>query len=153
MVEFIFSYYFFYGASKGNPGISGAGGLIISPDRMLSINFCWGLGTLSNNQAEFYSLLMAIQLVKKNGFLLVQIYGNSEILIKALNSSDNPSNFALKIILQRIRDISECFVKFDSFHILRELNNSADVLANKACLLPQGFLSINEEPRHFHSIP
>ena len=95
---------------------------------------------------------MAMQLAKKNGFLLVQIYGNSEILIKALNSSDNPSNFALKIILQRIRGISEYFVKFDSFHLLWELNNSADVLANKACLLPQGFLNINGEPSHFHSI-
>ena len=153
MVEFIFSYYFFYGASKGNPGIFGAGGLIISPDRMLSNNFCWGLGTLSNNQAEFYSLLMAIQLAKKNGLLSVQIYGDSKILIKALNSSDNPSNFALKIILQRIRGILEYFVKFDSFHILRELNNSTYILANKACLLPQGFLNINGEPSHFYSIP
>ena len=94
---------FFDGASKGNPGVSSAGGLVITPDRMFSIKFCWGLGILSNNQAEFYGLLMATQLAKKNGFLSVQIYGDSEILIKPLNSSGSPSNFSLNTILQRNR--------------------------------------------------
>ena len=96
---------------------------------------------------------MAMQLAKKNGFLSIQIYCDSKILTKALNSSDNPSIFALKIILERIKGISEYFVKFDSFHILQELNNSTNVFANKACLLLQGFLSINGEPSHFYSIP
>ena len=144
---------FFDGASKGNPGVSGAGGLVLSPDRLSYFRFCWGLGIMSNNQAECYNLLMASQLAKEKGFMSVQIYGDSEILIKALNSSDSPSNFALNTILQRIRRNSKYFAKFESFHILRELNNSTDVLANKACLLPQGFLSINGEPSHYHSIP
>jgi len=35
---------FFHGASKGNPGIARAGGLIYSFDRSTKETFCWGLG-------------------------------------------------------------------------------------------------------------
>ena len=41
---------FFDGASKGNPGISGAGGVIYSHDGLTKDNFSWGLGKNSNNQ-------------------------------------------------------------------------------------------------------
>ena len=44
---------------------------------------------MSNNQAEFYSLLQASQLAKNKGYKSVQIFGDFEILIKALNSSDS----------------------------------------------------------------
>jgi hypothetical protein len=42
---------FFDGASKGNPGTSGAGGVIYSPDGQSKDNFSWGLGQSTNNQA------------------------------------------------------------------------------------------------------
>ena len=111
------------------------------------------LGTLSNNQAESYSLLLASQLVKEKGYKSVQIFGDLEILIKVLNSADILNNSSLNIIMQRIRIILKDFDKSVSFHILRDLNNLVDALANKACLLPQGFLSINGEPSYFHPIP
>ena len=92
---------FFDGASKENPGVSGAGGLVFSPDRASSIRFSWGLGTLSNNQAEGYGLLLSSHLVLKKGYKSMQIFGDSKILIKALNLADRINNSALNIILQR----------------------------------------------------
>ena len=59
---------FFDGASKGNSGTTRARGLIISLDRKSEFSFSWGLGTMSNNQAESYSLLMASQIAKTKGF-------------------------------------------------------------------------------------
>ena len=50
---------FFDGASKGNPGTTRAGGLIISSDRHTESSFSWGLGIRSSNRAEIYSLLKA----------------------------------------------------------------------------------------------
>ena len=99
----------FYGASKGNPGVSGVGGLVFSPDRMSSFSFSWGLGTMSNNQAEIYSLLSATQLAKEKGFKSVQFFCDSEILIKALNSTECLNNSPLNIILWRIRRILKYF--------------------------------------------
>ena len=96
---------------------------------------------------------MATQFSKEKAFKAVQIFGDSEMLIKALNSADNFNNFALNILLQRIQIILKEFDMADSFHILPDLNNLADAPANKACLLPQGFLSINGATNYFHPIP
>ena len=143
----------FDGASKGNPGASSARGLILSPDRLTSIRFSWRLGSMSNNQDGCYNLLLAVQLAKENGFKSVPIFGDSELLIKAMNSAHNFNIFALNIILQRIRIIMKDFEMIESFHILRDLNKLADSMANKACLLYQGFLSLNGETSCFRSIP
>ena len=47
---------------------------------------------MSNNQAKSYSLLLMSQLVKEKGYKSVQIFGDSEMLIKALNSADSLNN-------------------------------------------------------------
>ena len=53
---------FFDGASKGNPGKAGAGGLIFYPGGKLETSFSWGVGHLTNNQVELFALLKACQL-------------------------------------------------------------------------------------------
>ena len=133
--------------------VLGAGGLVLSLDRLSAFKFCWGLGIMSNNQVEGYSLLMATQLAKEKGFQSVLIYGDSELLINSLNSSASLNYFALNAILQRIRRNLNVFSKMDVVHILQDLNSSADILSNKACFLSPGFLSINGETSSFHSIP
>ena len=85
---------FFDGASKGNLGATGAGGLIFSLDSEKISSLCWGLGICSNNQAESYILLRAFQIAKKIGLKKIQFFGDSEVLIKLLNSDsqfNNPS--------------------------------------------------------------
>ena len=99
------------------------------------------------------SLLLAVQLPKEKAFKSIQIFGDSEMLIEALNSADKFNNFSLKNILQRIRIIMKEFVLAEYFHILQDLNNLADSLANEACLLPQCFPSINGESGYFFPIP
>ena len=39
----------FDGASKGNLGILGAGGLVFFPDNLIESSFRWGLGNMLNN--------------------------------------------------------------------------------------------------------
>ena len=107
---------------------------------------------MSNNQAEIYNLFMAIHIAKENGYKTVQIFGDSELLIKVLNIVDHFNNSALNILLQRIRVRLKEFDMVESFHILQELNSYVDALANNASLLPQGFLSINGAASYFHSI-
>ena len=59
---------FFDGASKGNLGISGARGVVFSLDRLIESSFSWGLGIMSNNHAESYSLLKVCQIAKEKGY-------------------------------------------------------------------------------------
>ena len=96
---------------------------------------------------------MATHIAKENGYKCVQIFGDSEMLIKVLNLVDGFNNSSLNILLQRIQTRLKEFEMVESFHILRDLNSIVDDLANKACLLPQGFLSINRAASYFHSIP
>ena len=108
---------------------------------------------MSNNQAKSYSLLKACQIAKENGYKSIQFFGDPELLIKVLNSEDHFNNFALNKSLQSIRNILKEFERVASFHIMCDLNKNADALENKAFLVSQGNLSINEKSNNFHPIP
>ena len=45
---------FFHGASKGNPRMVRGGGVIISPEGELEMEYLWNIGNDSNNMAEAY---------------------------------------------------------------------------------------------------
>ena len=47
---------FFDGASKGNPGQAGGGGIIYEPTEKIHLSYSWGLGHATNNQAEILAL-------------------------------------------------------------------------------------------------
>ena len=96
---------------------------------------------------------MVIQVAKENAFKSIQVFDDSEMLIKALNSCDCFNNSSLNNSLQRIQNLLKEFDLVASFHILRKLNNLADALTNKSCLLPQGFLGINGKASYLHPIP
>ena len=147
------SYNIIYGASKGNPRISEAGSVIFSPNSQIESSFSRGLGFMSNNQSECYSLLMPCQIAKDKGYQSILIFDDSEILIKVINSVGQLNNSALNQILLRIRTILSYFEGVEYFHILRDINYSTDNLDNKACLLSQGTLCITGESSLFHPIP
>ena len=47
---------FFNGASKGNRGMTGGGGVIISSEGKTQTEYYWNIGQDSNNMAEAYGL-------------------------------------------------------------------------------------------------
>ena len=110
---------FFDGASKGNSGKDGGVGLIYFPGGRLETSFSWGLGQITNNQAEIFALLKPCQLAKEARHKDFQIFGDSEILIKVLNTHKQFSIFSLTGTMQRIQFI---LIEFDyvSFFIFFE---------------------------------
>ena len=68
---------FFDGASERNSGKAGEGGSIYYPRGWLETRFSWGLGQITNNQAEIFSLLKACQLTKETGHNNLQMFGDS----------------------------------------------------------------------------
>jgi ribonuclease HI/exonuclease III len=136
---------FFDGASKGNPGSAGAGGIIYSPDGTLRDSFCWGLGQKTNNQAEILGLLRACLIAREKGDKDLQVFGDSELLIKKLNSEDLFNNASLNKILGRLKRLLQAFTSYKFYHILRNLNGEADRMANKGCTLTKGQILINDD--------
>ena len=117
-MHFVSETIFFYGASKGNSRVSGDGGVIFFPSSLNNLSSSWGLGLMTNNQPECYSLLMAIQLAKGKGLKSVQIFGDSKLLIKTLNIAVTFKNSLLNVILQRIKITLKYFDSVESYHIL-----------------------------------
>ncbi len=100
---------FFDGASKGNPGIVGAGGVIYSSDGSSRECFCGGLGQKSNNQAEIFGLLKACHIARDKGVKDLQVFGDFEILIKKLNTEDLFSYASPNKTLGRLKRVLQEF--------------------------------------------
>ena len=58
---------FFDGASKGNPGIADAGGVIYDSHGNKQIEYDWGIGRETNNGAEWCALIKGLELAKDIG--------------------------------------------------------------------------------------
>ena len=144
---------FFNEASKGNPGISGERGTIYSTDGHKKDSFSWDLGQSTYNQAEILRLLKVCQLAQRNRGENLKIFGDSEILTKLLNTSDQLNRFTLNKTLQRIRKMTQNFTSYSFYHVLQTLNKEVDIMANKGCLLAQGTLIKNDEEAERHPIP
>ena len=129
---------FFDGASKGNPGTAGAGGAIYDKNGTRRDSFSWGLGQKTNNQAEIQGLLKACQIARDRGYKDFQAFGDSEILIKNLNSDTLFTNASLNKTLRRLKRVLLNFDSYKFFHILRTSNSEADQLENKGCTLRKG---------------
>jgi ribonuclease HI len=111
------------------------------------------LGQSTNNQAETLGLLKDCQLAQGNGEKDIQLFGDSEILIKILNTDDYFNNPVLNKTLQRLRKVMQNFTSISFYHILQNLNNEVDERANMGCLLAQEELSKNTEIPVWYPIP
>ena len=136
---------FFDGESKGNPGDAGAGGVIYSPKGSTKDCFCWGLGQKTNNQAEMLGLFKACHIAREKGIKDLQVFGDSEIIIKNLNKETRFNNASLNKLLDRLKRVLQDFNSCKLYHILRTSNTEADQMANKGSILMKGLLIVNNE--------
>ena len=68
---------FFNGASKGNPGMAGGGGIIICPEGKIQVEYFWNIGTDTNNIAKAYRLWQGIKQLKEKGVEEAIVFGDS----------------------------------------------------------------------------
>jgi hypothetical protein len=92
---------FFNGSSCGKGG--GVGILLISP-RGEVFEFAIPIQpTVTNNQAEYEALLRGLQYLKEAKAISVEIYGDSELVIKQLNGQYECRNDILRITTRSAR--------------------------------------------------
>ena len=72
---------FFDGASKGNPGVAGGGGVLLRLGGSSELRFHWGLGIESNNRAEALALWQGLNLAINRNILSISIFGDSRLII------------------------------------------------------------------------
>ena len=142
----------FDGASKGNPGKAGGGGILLEPNGSTKLTFAWGLGHASNNQAEFLALWQGINQALKLGINKIKIAGDSKQVVDAINLNKPPKDMRLAQLHKKIRILLDQIQEYKVYHVLRGLNRDADIEANRGSLQIKGQIIINEVIS-FHLIP
>lgn len=135
---------FFDGASKNNPGQAGAGGVIKDEQGRNLVTYEWGLGIMTNNKAEAYSLLLGTSIARNLGIRNLLIVGDSAIIIASMIIGKEFNQAALNNIKGRIMGNIKAIGGATFKHILRTNNVEADAQANKATERQAGQVKEND---------
>jgi ribonuclease HI len=82
--------------------------------------------TITNNQAEYEALLRGLQYLKEARAVSVEIYGDSELVIKQLNGQYECRSDILRSYYEECREILKSFQLVILQHIPREHNEEAN---------------------------
>jgi len=127
------------GASKGNPGLGGAGVVFCNEKGQVIKEYSEFLGDkVTNNEAEYKAVIFALKKFKALfGKKLarntdIQIKSDSELLVKQLNGKYKILNEKIQPLFLEVWNLRFDFNKIGFKFIKREKNKEADSLANKA---------------------
>ncbi len=134
------------GASRNNPGPSGAGIYIIKNDLPFARKSFY-LGLKTNNQAEYLALLLGLYILKPHLEKddLVEIISDSQLLVKQVSGEYKIKHPDLQPLNRAVRRFL-AGVNYDIAHVMREDNTQADELANHGIdsrtPVPEDFLTM-----------
>jgi len=122
---------FIDGASRGNPGKAGVGFVFLDKENKVILEGYKYLGVKTNNEAEYQALILALETALKKGLKNIEIYSDSELLVKQINRDYKVRNKNLLTKFNKAIDLLNNF-EYKISHIPREKNKIADKLANIA---------------------
>jgi ribonuclease HI len=120
------------GASRGNPGPSGAGVVILANNGEQIFELSRFLDNATNNEAEYKALIRGLSAAADVGIKRVQIFLDSELVVNQLLGTYKVRNPRLLKLFEEAMSRLRLFEEYAIFHVGRELNQKADRLANEA---------------------
>ncbi|MEI7511320.1 MAG: ribonuclease HI family protein [Candidatus Peregrinibacteria bacterium] len=119
------------GASRGNPGLASAGFWAEENGETIFAEGVF-LGETTNNVAEWTGLLLGLQEAKKRGIPSIDVFLDSELVVKQMQGIYRVKNEKLLPIFGEVLKVMKAFESVKFTHIPRAKNSKADALANKA---------------------
>src|ERR1700731_3025905 len=120
------------GAARGNPGPASYGVIIRDGSGELVAKLKKYIGRLSNNVAEYYGLIAALDYAQSHGIRALRVESDSELLVKQMRGQYKVKSAELQPLFERARKMSQALESFRIDHVYREQNREADALANEA---------------------
>lgn len=120
------------GGSRGNPGPSASGFVILDMEDNVLVDRGVYLGVTTNNQAEYTSLKLALEECKKMGVKEVEVYMDSLLVVNQMKGIFKVKNRDLWPIHDAIKTLAKDFKKISFSHVPREFNKLADAAVNRA---------------------
>ncbi len=120
------------GASRGNPGEAGFGIQVTTVDGQPVAALYGYLGHATNNVAEYQALLHALRFALDRGAREVEVFSDSELLVRQLGGRYRVKNPGLQPLFREANGLLARFARSRVAHVPRERNREADALANRA---------------------
>lgn len=119
------------GGSRGNPGPSAAGYVILNSSQEVIDQGGEYLGITTNNQAEYQGVRIGLERALARGIRRVDFRIDSMLVVNQMNGLYKIKNRELWPINERIRGLMTEFDKVTFSHVRREFNRLADGMVNK----------------------
>src|SRR3989344_988243 len=119
------------GGSRGNPGPSAAGYVIIDASQEVVSQGGEYLGVTTNNQAEYHGLRLGLEKAIELGYKNIDFRLDSMLVVNQMKGIYKIKNRELWPTHERIRILLMEFDKVSFSHVRREFNQLADGMVNR----------------------
>lgn len=120
------------GASRGNPGPAAFGVVLQDPNGKTVKTLSQRIGSATNNTAEYYGLISALQEALIMGARDLRVFTDSELLAKQFSGQYKVKEESIKRLFLLVQQLRRGFQNLEVKHVPREQNKLADSEANRA---------------------
>jgi ribonuclease HI len=134
------------GGSRGNPGPAAYGVVIHDGRGEVIAKLKKYIGRFTNNVAEYYGLIAAMDYAQSKGIRALRIESDSELLVKQMRGLYKVKSADLQPLFERAQKMAKAFEAFRIEHVYREQNRESDALANEAMDEVEGKPAVKAAP-------
>ncbi len=120
------------GAARGNPGPASYGVVLRRPDGTPLASLGKYIGRHTNNVAEYYALIAALDYAVANGIRRLRVLSDSQLIVNQIKGLFKVKHPDLRPLHERAKKQAAGLETFVIQYVPREQNREADVLANEA---------------------
>jgi ribonuclease H / adenosylcobalamin/alpha-ribazole phosphatase len=118
------------GGARGNPGPAGIGVILRSSDGATLAQLGRGIGSTTNNVAEYEALIAGLELALANDVTEIEVLSDSTLVVNQVTGRWKIKNDRLRTLAVRARSLMNKFKRATISYVPRAENQDADRLAN-----------------------
>src|SRR5271168_3189326 len=120
------------GAARGNPGPASYGVVVRRPDGKPLESLGKYIGRHTNNVAEYYALIAALDYAAAHGIKRLRVQSDSQLIVNQIKGLYKVKHPDLRPLHERAKKQAATLESFTIQYIPREQNRDADAAANAA---------------------
>jgi acyl dehydratase/ribonuclease HI len=120
------------GAARGNPGPASYGVVLRRPDGTPLASLGKYIGRHTNNVAEYYALIAALDYAAANGIKRLRVQSDSQLIVNQIKGLYKVKHPDLRPLHERAKKMAAGLEAFAIQYVPREQNREADAAANAA---------------------
>ncbi|HET6930354.1 MAG TPA: ribonuclease HI family protein, partial [Candidatus Acidoferrum sp.] len=100
------------GGSRGNPGPAAYGVVVRDPRGEIVARLKKYIGNNTNNVAEYFGLIAALDYAQNHGIRALRVESDSELMVKQMRGQYKVKSAELKPLFERAKKMSQTFESF-----------------------------------------